>query len=125
MPIGRGLSSLIPPQKKKETGDLKIGENLSSLKPPQPSGHGPSLYVPTAARRGQASESLDERSGLKKDRFSLGNESIFQIEVEKIKPNPFQPRNEFNEEGIEELAQSIREFGIIQPLLVSKIFKET
>jgi ParB family chromosome partitioning protein len=53
------------------------------------------------------------------------SESVFQIEVEKIKPNPFQPRDEFNEEGIEELAQSIREFGIIQPLVVSKIFKET
>ncbi|MBI5732400.1 ParB/RepB/Spo0J family partition protein [Candidatus Jorgensenbacteria bacterium] len=53
------------------------------------------------------------------------SESIFHIEVDKIKPNPYQPRHEFNPEGIEELAQSIREFGILQPLVVSKSVKET
>ena len=52
-------------------------------------------------------------------------ESIFQIEVEKIKPNPFQSRHDFNDEELGDLAQSIREFGIIQSLIVSKVFKET
>ncbi len=50
---------------------------------------------------------------------------VFQIEVEKIRPNPEQPRKEFNEEALKELAASIREFGIIQPLVVSKIEIET
>lgn len=50
---------------------------------------------------------------------------IFHIEVEKIKPNPYQPRRDFNEEGLNELSQSIREFGIIQPLVVSKVVKES
>jgi len=63
-----------------------------------------------------------ERVVFKKEQH---NESVFQIEVEKIKPNPFQPRHEFNNEELEGLAQSIREFGIIQPLVVSKIIKET
>ncbi len=53
------------------------------------------------------------------------HESVFQIETEKIKPNPYQPRHEFEEEGIEELMQSIREFGVIQPLIVSSITEET
>ncbi len=57
-------------------------------------------------------------------KISTGD-SIFQIEVEKIKPNPFQPRHEFNDEELEGLAQSIREFGIIQPLVISKIIRET
>lgn len=52
-------------------------------------------------------------------------EAVFLIEVEKIKPNPYQPRRDFNEGELKELAHSIREFGIIQPLLVSKIDKET
>ncbi len=52
-------------------------------------------------------------------------ESIFHIEVEKIKPNPYQPRRNFNEEDLKELANSIREFGIIQPLVVTKLEKET
>lgn len=53
-----------------------------------------------------------------------GNESVFQIETDKIRPNPYQPRRDFNEEELRELAASIREFGIIQPLIVSKIEEE-
>ncbi len=45
---------------------------------------------------------------------------IFHIEVEKIKPNPFQPRRDFDEEALRELAGSIREFGILHPLVVTK-----
>lgn len=56
---------------------------------------------------------------------SSGSTPIFHIEVEKIKPNQFQPRREFNEEELKELASSIREFGILQPLVVSKIETET
>lgn len=52
-------------------------------------------------------------------------ESIFHIEVHLIKPNPFQPRREFSGVGIEELARSIRDFGILQPLVVSKVVRET
>ena len=48
-------------------------------------------------------------------------ESIFQIEVDRIKPNPHQPRRHFDEQALRELASSIREFGVIQPLIVSKI----
>ena len=50
---------------------------------------------------------------------------IFHIEVEKIKPNPYQPRKQFDEYGLRELAQSIREFGVIQPIVVSKITRES
>ena len=50
---------------------------------------------------------------------------IFHIEVEKIKPNPSQPRRDFNDDAIREMANSIREFGILQPLVVSKIERET
>ncbi len=51
-------------------------------------------------------------------------ESVFYLEVEKIKSNPQQPRRNFDEAAIRELAASIREFGILQPLVVSKIVKE-
>jgi ParB family chromosome partitioning protein len=52
-------------------------------------------------------------------------ESIFNIEVEKIKPNPSQPRKTFEESALRELANSIREFGFIQPLVVTKKEIET
>ncbi len=49
------------------------------------------------------------------------NEQILYLEVEKITPNPSQPRKSFRDEGIIKLADSIRHYGIIQPLSVRKI----
>lgn len=43
-----------------------------------------------------------------------------QISIEKIQPNPDQPRTHFNESELEELSESIRENGVLQPLLVRK-----
>ena len=45
-------------------------------------------------------------------------ESVFWIELEKIKPNSMQPRREFEESALSELAQSIREYGVLQPVVV-------
>jgi ParB family chromosome partitioning protein len=44
-----------------------------------------------------------------------------QVDIDLIDPSPFQPRTHFSETGLEELAQSIRSSGIIQPLVVRKI----
>lgn len=46
--------------------------------------------------------------------------SIFWIEVGKIKPNPFQPRKEFDERALASLADSIRQYGVLQPLVVTR-----
>lgn len=43
-----------------------------------------------------------------------------EIELSKISPNPFQPRTEFGSEEIRELAESIREKGLLQPILLRK-----
>lgn len=48
------------------------------------------------------------------------NLSIINVQTERIKANPFQPREEFSQQNIEELAQSIKEKGVIQPLLVRR-----
>src|SRR3989339_190092 len=48
------------------------------------------------------------------------NQSIFMIEVDKIKPNPFQPRQEFNEDRLRDLSDSIRQYGVLQPLVVTR-----
>ena len=47
-------------------------------------------------------------------------EAVFLIEVDKIRPNPFQPRKVVHDDSLFELAQSIRKFGILQPLVVQK-----
>jgi len=50
----------------------------------------------------------------------LYSNSIFWIDIEKIKPNPFQPRREFDEARLKDLADSIRQYGVLQPLVVSR-----
>lgn len=46
--------------------------------------------------------------------------SIYWIETDKIVPNPYQPRREFDEIRLRELADSIRQYGVLQPLVVSR-----
>jgi ParB family chromosome partitioning protein len=47
--------------------------------------------------------------------------SIIEIDLTSIEVNPFQPRSQFNEEQLKELAGSIKELGVIQPITVRKI----
>ena len=47
-------------------------------------------------------------------------DSVFWIDVERIQPNPYQPRRDFSEEGLSSLAESIRQYGVLQPLVVSR-----
>jgi ParB family chromosome partitioning protein len=49
---------------------------------------------------------------------AISTSAIAEIDIDKIDPNPFQPRKEFDEEGLNELASSIKELGIIQPITV-------
>lgn len=53
------------------------------------------------------------------------SENVTFIPVENIKPNPYQPRKHFSKRSLEELAQSIKAYGIIQPLSVRKISDES
>lgn len=50
-----------------------------------------------------------------------GSSSISEIALSKIQPNPDQPRQEFDEEALNELAVSIRHLGVIQPITLRKI----
>lgn len=49
------------------------------------------------------------------------NRTIINIPIDKIAPNPYQPRKEFSVSSLEELAASIREYGVLQPINVRKI----
>ena len=50
----------------------------------------------------------------------IQNNSIFWIEVDKVKPNPYQPRREFNEGKLNDLAESIKMYGLLAPLVVTR-----
>jgi ParB family chromosome partitioning protein len=59
-------------------------------------------------------------SALIPEKESLRKEEIIYVQTDQIQPNPFQPREDFDSQSIEELAQSIKEKGVIQPLLVRR-----
>lgn len=48
------------------------------------------------------------------------NDAVFWVEVDKIKPNPYQPRREFDEAQLKSLADSIRQYGVLQALVVTR-----
>jgi ParB family chromosome partitioning protein len=50
-------------------------------------------------------------------------DKVIQIPLAQLRPNPYQPRKHFNEDSIKELAESIREHGVIQPIIVRKVLK--
>ncbi|UII55957.1 ParB/RepB/Spo0J family partition protein [Cytobacillus spongiae] len=50
-------------------------------------------------------------------------ETVQQIKINELRPNPYQPRKIFDEHAIDELKQSIEEHGILQPLIVRKSIK--
>lgn len=52
--------------------------------------------------------------------MAFTGDSIFWVETEKIVPNPFQPRREFDESKLKELGESIRMYGVLQPLTVTR-----
>ena len=56
-----------------------------------------------------------------KTETKAGSSLISEIPVSQIEPNPFQPRKEFDEEALSELADSIRTLGLIQPITVRRI----
>lgn len=111
--LGRGLESLIPKKNIQNIGDPVD----------QPKETSPQTPILKNDEKILISETPPANAG--RQPTEQKKESIFHIEVEKIKPNPHQPRRDFNPESIKELAESIREHGIIQPLLVSKLEKDT
>lgn len=63
---------------------------------------------------------IPESEETKKDSNLSSDQGIIQIPITQIQPNPQQPRSKIDEEALDELSASIREHGIIQPLIVSK-----
>lgn len=62
---------------------------------------------------------IEDAGNIKNDQF-VKNSAIDEIPVENIETNPFQPRTEFDDDALNELAESIKQIGIIQPITVRK-----
>lgn len=115
-PLGRGLESLIPDRTiEKSSMDLEspVEETPTPVVEEKP------LVIttgsPAAAPASTYQDNFIPRRG----------ESVFWIEIDKVESNPYQPRREFDPEALKDLASSIREHGVLQPILVTKREIET
>ncbi len=61
---------------------------------------------------------VSEVSVVNEGASSVGGARLIDVPLAKIRPNHFQPRDNFDDEGLESLAQSIRELGVLQPILL-------
>ncbi len=68
-----------------------------------------------------AGRGLDALIDTRSEVHTEGSSNLNEIEISQIEPNPNQPRREFDSEALQELATSIRELGIIQPITLRKV----
>lgn len=115
--LGKGLESLIPDREPEETPAAFDSALAIPATPPREEDQKVALPTVTDSR---------PNARTYQDHFApRRSDSVFWIELEKIEPNPYQPRREFNDEALRDLAGSIREHGILQPILVTKREIET
>lgn len=68
-------------------------------------------------------ENLDLNSFEKTIYEGTMNDEVHTISLDELRPNPYQPRKVFDEQGLQELALSIKEHGVFQPIIVKKSIK--
>ena len=148
MSLGKGLESLIPPKRtgvfppvddgvSRTPSEGSAPQNASLLSDESPVTEDEESFISTPEpelppfiedKPAVSPPPMAVEPQVKQARFLEESprqiDSVFHIEVDKIFPNPFQPRREFDDTAIQELAASIREFGILQPLVVTKVVKE-
>ena len=81
-------------------------------------GRGLDMLIPREDTSHKAEASVEKKPGQQEN--AEPKEYDVEIDIRKIEPNRNQPRKQFDEDAIEELAESIKQFGVIQPLIVKK-----
>ena len=69
------------------------------------------------------SENLDFENFEKQIYETTSNEEIVELNLADLRPNPYQPRKVFKDEALQELASSIKENGVFQPIIVKRSIK--
>jgi ParB family chromosome partitioning protein len=92
--LGKGLNALIPSEDEEQDAD---------------------------EAEGTASEDVSESQLYQFDDGTRMLGRVAEVAIERIRPNPYQPRQEFNDETLDELAASIEELGVIQPITVRSL----
>lgn len=115
--LGRGLDSLIP-NKTADGGKLKSRTvSKTAMKDGSTGKSGGHKQGPIYA--GCEPIKADENKGKKVSKSKAGEGVVF-VDIHKVEPNREQPRKRFDEDALEELAESIRQFGVLSPLVVQE-----
>ena len=64
------------------------------------------------------SDNLDLQTIEKQIYETATNEEVIEVNLNELRPNPYQPRKVFNEEALTELSESIKEHGVFQPIII-------
>ncbi len=135
--LGKGLESLIPksggqgpqgqgaaPKDPSVDRPVTPAQRQPAMQPqaPRDPQGSPAAYPPEPEHPATAVAHPSPQAQKKED---APHGSVYHIELDKIVRNPGQPRRHFDEDALHELANSIREFGLLQPIVVSKVDRET
>ena len=112
--LGRGLAALIPtsapvPESAPERSDGTPAVSLVPAPPPSPAAAPP--FTAPAAMPPAAPVEAEGALG-------VPGAQLREVAVDDVVPNPKQPRQVFDDEALEELSHSVREFGLLQPIVV-------
>ncbi len=132
--LGRGLASLIPQSKKTKTASGRSGKKSAVAskrsKPAKADGEmnyfGSDFYASSGSSGAGVQAKANPKTsktaaGRKKPATKSDQQAVQEVDINLIVPNPHQPRKRFNEEKLSELAESIRQHGVLQPLVVSDV----
>ncbi|MBB3086255.1 ParB/RepB/Spo0J family partition protein [Geodermatophilus sabuli] len=117
--LGRGLAALIPtsapPVEQPTLPDTELGERPAAAAPSPPEAPAvpPVHLLPPAA---QAAETVARQR--EETAVGVPGAQLREVVVTDVAPNPKQPRQVFDDEALEELTHSVREFGLLQPIVV-------
>lgn len=107
------------PKKEAKKNPIKIDDDTSEIKGNVAGLSNTGSFMPV--NNGLQSDShLKENKKVKTPEDEFDSSLIYEVPIEKIEPNPDQPRTNFKEEDLKELSNSIKREGLIQPILVRK-----
>lgn len=136
--LGRGLGALIPTSPASGTRPVDVffpGEAAQSTRDAAAGGSAESGSHDTGRNEGGQHDGGQDGAGQRVDAEAEGADhahdlqpvlgvSYAEVSVERIRPNPRQPRTVFDEDDMAELVHSIREIGVLQPIVVRPLAEE-
>jgi ParB family chromosome partitioning protein len=126
--LGRGLAALIPTAPPPEPASPAITAAPAAAPAVPPAGRAPAEDVPALAGTGAGADvagpsvppavSLVPAPAPEAPAVGVPGAQLREVSVDEVVPNPKQPRQVFDDEALEELTYSVREFGLLQPIVV-------